>query len=133
MWSKDELLVLRILPNPEFIDAAIEEVTYFSSMEFCPNYWENGTPRHHFTCTQTPSCSHVDEANTESDDLCQNSSTSSDKWCYCGGPEEEQMIWCDNQKCPILWYHTDCLRVVHVPTGKWFYPDCRKLNKKAKR
>ena len=41
----------------------------FSSMEFCPNYLENGTKAPFYCNTQTPSCFHVDEANTESDVL----------------------------------------------------------------
>ena len=57
--------------------------------------WNTKTP---FYCnTQTSSDFH---GNTEPDDPCQNSSTSIDKWCYCGGPEEGQMICCDN-KCVV--------------------------------
>ena len=57
--------------------------------------WNTKAP---FYCnTQTSSDFH---GNTEPDDPCQNSSTSIDKWCYCGGPEEGQMICCDN-KCVV--------------------------------
>ena len=46
MLSMDELLVLQIFPDPEFINGAIEEVP-FLSMEFC----QSGTPRPHSTAT----------------------------------------------------------------------------------
>ena len=50
--SMDEFLVLQIFPDPEFIDGAIEEVSSFSSMVFCQNYWESGTPSPHSTATR---------------------------------------------------------------------------------
>ena len=33
------------------------------------------------------------------------------------------MICCDNTKCPIVWFHKDCLKIVTIPTGKWYCPD----------
>ena len=125
MWSMDELLVLQIFPDPEFIDGAIEEVTSFFKYGGLPELLGKWNTKAPFYCnTQTSSDFH---GNTEPDDPFQNSSTSSDKWCYCGGPEEGQMICCDNKKCPIVWFHTDCLKIVTIPTGKWYCQDCRNL------
>ena len=32
------------------------------------------------------------------------------------------MIFCDNDDCPIQWFHTSCLKMKRVPKGKWFCP-----------
>ena len=37
------------------------------------------------------------------------------------------MNCCDNIKCPIVWIHTDCSKIVTIPTGKWYCPDSRNL------
>ena len=56
-------------------------------------------------------------------------STSSNEhtFCYCNGPEEGDMIACDNETCSIEWFHMTCLKIRSIPKGKWFCPDCRKL------
>ena len=77
MWSMDELLVLQIFVTQSLSMVQLKKLLPFYTSDF--------------------------HGNTEPDDPCQNSSTSSDKWCYCGGPEEGQMICCDNKKCPIVW------------------------------
>ncbi len=49
------------------------------------------------------------------------------EYCYCKGPDEGNMIGCDNPECSIEWFHWDCLSIKSTPKGKWFCPDCRKL------
>lgn len=50
-----------------------------------------------------------------------------EKYCYCSGPDEGQMIACENSDCAIEWFHTSCLMITTIPRGKWYCPDCRKL------
>ena len=50
-------------------------------------------------------------------------------WCYCNQPSYGFMISCDNDSCPIEWFHGDCLRIRRPPKGKWYCPSCRKLPK----
>ena len=60
-----------------------------------------------------------------------NTSTvaNSECFCSCQGPEEGDMIACDNSKCKIEWFHLKCLKMSKAPKGKakWYCPDCRKL------
>ena len=35
------------------------------------------------------------------------------------------MTACDNDSCPIKWFHMDCLNIDSVPDDKWFSPDCQ--------
>ena len=52
-------------------------------------------------------------------------------FCYCNGPEEGNMICCDNGDCLIKWFHLTCLKMKEacIPKGKWYCPDCRKTIK----
>lgn len=47
-------------------------------------------------------------------------------WCLCAGPEEGQMVACDNQNCTIQWYHFHCVGLVDTPSADtaWFCPSC---------
>ncbi len=35
------------------------------------------------------------------------------------------MIGCDNDLCPIEWFHFNCVSLSHKPKGKWYCPRCR--------
>ena len=56
--------------------------------------------------------------------------SSENVWCHCREEEDGEMIACDNKDCAIKWFHTTCLRITKIPLGKWFSPDCRKIQKK---
>ena len=48
------------------------------------------------------------------------------RWCYCNGDDEGEMIFCEDESCLIKWFHTSCLRISRIPKGKWYCPDYRK-------
>ena len=35
------------------------------------------------------------------------------------------MIGCDNDLCPIEWFHFNCVQLSTKPKGKWYCPKCR--------
>ena len=35
------------------------------------------------------------------------------------------MIGCDNDLCPIEWFHFKCVQITSKPKGKWYCPKCR--------
>ena len=35
------------------------------------------------------------------------------------------MIGCDNDLCPIEWFHFNCVQLSSKPKGKWYCPKCR--------
>lgn len=41
------------------------------------------------------------------------------------------MIGCDNENCPIKWFHLRCVGLEKSPEGSWYCPDCRKLLENA--
>ena len=65
-----------------------------------------------------------------------SSSSSNAGYCYCGkGEDYDDMIGCDNQQCPIGWFHYSCLRMTEedVPKGKYYCLECHKKKTKKKK
>ena len=74
---------------------------------------------------------HQDELDQEEEQLRQiaiepSDASSADKtpYCTCRRVSFGSMIGCENPKCPIEWYHFECLGLKEVPKGTWFCPQC---------
>lgn len=46
-------------------------------------------------------------------------------YCLCDQISYGEMIMCDNDLCPIEWFHFSCVTLSTKPKGKWFCPKCR--------
>nr|CAD7576444.1 unnamed protein product [Timema californicum] len=46
-------------------------------------------------------------------------------YCLCDQISYGEMILCDNDLCPIEWFHFSCVALTTKPKGKWFCPRCR--------
>lgn len=46
-------------------------------------------------------------------------------YCLCEQVFFGEMIGCDNDLCPIEWFHFSCVNIVHKPKGRWYCPRCR--------
>jgi hypothetical protein len=46
-------------------------------------------------------------------------------YCLCDQISYGEMICCDNDLCPIEWFHFSCVSLSSKPKGKWFCPRCR--------
>lgn len=54
-------------------------------------------------------------------------------YCLCHQVSYGEMIGCDNELCPIEWFHFACVGLTTKPKGKWFCPKCSmELKKKNK-
>jgi hypothetical protein len=51
-------------------------------------------------------------------------------YCTCRRVAFGEMIGCDNNNCPIEWFHMECVGLTQAsrPKGKWFCPQCRKAS-----
>ncbi|GBP42206.1 Inhibitor of growth protein 1 [Eumeta japonica] len=47
------------------------------------------------------------------------------RYCLCDQISFGEMILCDNDLCPIEWFHFSCVSLSTKPKGKWFCPKCR--------
>ena len=48
------------------------------------------------------------------------------RYCLCNEVSYGEMIGCDNNNCPIEWFHFVCVNLIAKPKGKWFCPNCTK-------
>uniref|UniRef100_A0A336NA97 Inhibitor of growth protein n=1 Tax=Culicoides sonorensis TaxID=179676 RepID=A0A336NA97_CULSO len=46
-------------------------------------------------------------------------------YCLCDQISFGEMILCDNDLCPIEWFHFSCVGLATKPKGKWYCPNCR--------
>ncbi|CAI6350846.1 unnamed protein product [Macrosiphum euphorbiae] len=46
-------------------------------------------------------------------------------YCLCNQISYGEMICCDNDLCPVEWFHFSCVLLSTKPKGKWFCPKCR--------
>lgn len=46
-------------------------------------------------------------------------------YCLCGQISYGEMILCENDLCPIEWFHFSCVSLQSKPKGRWFCPNCR--------
>ena len=53
-------------------------------------------------------------------------------YCLCQQVSYGEMIGCDNNDCPIEWFHFGCMQLTTKPKGKWYCPKCLPLFKKKK-
>ncbi|WWC71479.1 uncharacterized protein I206_105437 [Kwoniella pini CBS 10737] len=47
------------------------------------------------------------------------------RYCYCNQVSYGQMIGCENEDCPIEWFHLTCCELETAPTGKWYCNLCK--------
>eukprot|EP00050_Salpingoeca_kvevrii_P022011 m.119760 g.119760 ORF g.119760 m.119760 type:complete len:264 (+) comp9563_c1_seq3:3520-4311(+) len=47
------------------------------------------------------------------------------RYCICNQYSYGEMVGCDNDNCPIEWFHYGCVGITEPPKGKWYCPRCR--------
>ncbi|KAK2187789.1 hypothetical protein NP493_154g03011 [Ridgeia piscesae] len=46
------------------------------------------------------------------------------RYCVCNDVSYGDMVGCDNEDCPIEWFHYGCVGLNQAPKGKWYCPQC---------
>jgi len=113
VWTQKDIFVERIFPDALFWSECLQKANVFFKKCILPELIGKFYSR--------PAI-----ANLKQD---------TDIWCNCRGAEEEQreMIKCDNDTCLLQWFHFDCLHMTKEPKGRWYCPECRKLDITKKR
>ncbi|CAJ0945518.1 unnamed protein product, partial [Mesorhabditis belari] len=52
-------------------------------------------------------------------------------WCICKKPSDGEMIYCENEKCRIQWFHFECVGLKQAPIGHWFCQECRQRRQES--
>ena len=131
VWTEKELAVERIVADIEFFNPVLDAVQHFFVYGLLPEILSKLYTRKPVVNSQgtvpTPTTT-SSTAFVGLEDESQQCDDYSKLWCYCNEPVFGEMIMCDNAKCPIKWFHFDCLRMRSAPKGKWYCPSCRKLS-----
>ena len=48
-------------------------------------------------------------------------------YCLCQQVSSGKMVACENQDCPLAWFHFGCVGLQSKPRGKWYCPRCKHL------
>ncbi|KAF4551067.1 Chromatin modification-related protein YNG2-like protein 2 [Elsinoe fawcettii] len=50
------------------------------------------------------------------------------RYCLCGDVSYGIMVACEDNNCPIEWFHLECVELQEMPPrlAKWYCPECRK-------
>ncbi|TRY67090.1 hypothetical protein TCAL_05152 [Tigriopus californicus] len=66
-----------------------------------------------------------DDSDPEIDPSLDNIDPDEPTYCLCEQISYGEMIGCDNDLCPLEWFHFNCVNLSSKPKGKWFCPKCR--------
>jgi len=122
VWSESGFIVERIEVDSEFFERKAEVVYDFFVYGMLPEIvgkWYTRRPVADATNIVSRMAS-SDHEDYEDEDITK-------LWCYCQEPVFGDMVLCDNEECPIKWFHFDCLRIRCPPKNRWYCPSCRKL------
>ena len=104
VWSPSELAIKKIHYNNDFVEAALSKALKFFKQGVLPELVGRWYSRLASTKKDT-----IENEESGSDD---------DKWCYCRcSAALGDMIGCDNDSCPIMWFHMHCLNIDSFPDG----------------
>lgn len=121
VWTSEDLEYERIFPDEEFWLDCVSRVEALFINSIVPELlgkWFSRPPR--LTDSSSTAAPNTPQAGT-----------SSEVYCYCGGPDVGDMLGCDREECTYQWFHLSCLNLKTFPKSKvWYCPDCRKLKNK---
>lgn len=130
VWTEKDIHIERIYPNEEFWLINVEKVKHIFITSILPELMgkfhsrtssvQSGVePQEPDQSVTSFSLNKDTSVNTGNDELL--------TYCYCKGPEEGEMVGCDNSECVYRWFHLKCLKLNSLPKSKfWYCPDCRK-------
>uniref|UniRef100_A0A1I7ZL75 Inhibitor of growth protein n=1 Tax=Steinernema glaseri TaxID=37863 RepID=A0A1I7ZL75_9BILA len=54
-------------------------------------------------------------------------------YCHCKQVSYGKMVMCDNDKCPIEWFHFKCVGLTASPKGTWYCSHCAEEGDNSKK
>ena len=132
LWTNEDIHIERIYPDEEFWLVNVDRAKLFFDtsilVELLGKFYTRVTKPTQYVSAQA-SCSEL--SNVQDLDGSVENETDSNTvqlYCYCQGPEEGDMVGCDNPSCTFQWFHLKCLKLKSLPQSKlWYCPDCKKL------
>jgi inhibitor of growth protein 5 len=92
---------------------------------------KRGRPRLNQNLTQgTPLIFEFGKEDDQEDDLRGVPINNEPVYCTCKRVAFGEMIACDNEDCPIEWYHYPCVNLTKKPRNSWICPTCSNKRKR---
>ena len=123
VWSESGFIIERIKADNDFFEQKLETLYDYFVYGMLPEIirkWYTRRPVADTTNVVPRTVSTEYHLDCEDEDITR-------LWCYCQEPSFGGMVLCDNEECPIKWFHFDCLRIRCPPKNHWYCPSCRKL------
>ena len=121
VWTTLDMVIIRIEPDQKLIDALREKSKLFFVNVVLPEL---------IACRFTCSSDHLSQPAPQPKKACKVSVKKKKKLpllCYCKRNEEyDNMVCCENDECPIEWYHLTCVGLDHLPGREevWICQQC---------
>ena len=125
LWTETGIIIERIYVDPSFWEGLIGDVQHFFKYGILAEIvgkWYSRKPIADSEGIVPVIPDEPDDAEDEED--------YEKLWCFCQQPSFGRMIHCDDERCTIIWFHCECLRIRSIPKGKWYCPSCRKDQRK---
>ena len=133
LWTTNDIYVERVYPDESFWKSNIEKVKHFFEAAVMPEltgrFFSRTSSLNQSTSTTMATAAVSPDNGEHSGSTSEGAMEIGEKlYCYCRGPEEGDMVGCDNRNCQYEWFHLTCLGLNTLPKKKhWYCPDCRKL------
>ena len=122
VWTEQSIHIERVHLDDKLIQTVLPAANFFFLHCILPELLSKWFSREHCIAVST-----INPENRPADDEDDGS------WCYCKEERAGQMIACDNNTCPNVWYHLACLKMTTAPKGKWLCPSCHASSYHLKR
>ena len=121
VWTENDIIIERLYPDMDFWIENVEKSRLLFGRAILPELVGRFFSRPSPVSLRSSSVQDQDLA----DDCTMDFECQEPRYCYCQGPDEGEMIGCDNPSCPFQWFHLVCLQLATAPTSKtWYCPDC---------
>ena len=127
MFSKKDIVILRILPDLEIIASAIAAVMTFFKLAVLPEL----VGKYFSNAFKEPIASSATAATSTVPTPSSMQSDQTVAVCY-NQMQPSETVTCANLQCTVKVFHLSCLCMKSVPKCKWHCPTCRTAKKAEK-
>ncbi len=122
VYTNNDLAIVRVLPDHDFIASTIANVSAFFKLAVLPELVGK-----FFSKTFS-----APVGNDCSSEVVDNQEVAAQHCCLCKQTRPSETVTCGNDNCLIKDFHLGCLKMKAKPKRKWYCPDCRKERKQKK-
>ena len=127
VWTEKEMMVERITSDVTLQKAMIEKSTSYFRNVILPELTGNLITRESMI-RKEPVAQMKPPLEETTAVVNSKTDTNSELICVCRRPYKEEdgdVIGCDNENCPYVWLHFQCINLKHAPKGSFLCSNCK--------